>query len=162
MILKNFVRITQNYDNRQLIANDGTRATGSVTTSYLHLASSYGTYKDANTSNISMVVIGKGTTPVTFNDYVLADNTLMTGNDIVQVSSVEQLYNNDNKMLSITTSYQNVSSSPITVTEVGLDYKFARTATPSKNNALLTRTVLTTPVVIAPGEIYAFTVTITV
>lgn len=140
-------------------------ATGS-TTSYSTQISIYNNQFKGTTGNVDptvemvMLQLGTGTTPPTEDDYclesVIPDEMLSD-----QMSSVSYWMNTDTKTLYVVThTVRNNSSSPITVSELGISFRFrcltSSSTAASYANFLLSRTVLENPVTIQPGEMYTF------
>lgn len=160
MLLRNFASMAR---NRSWNYNDGTRDdSDSSTFANFYRGDGNGDawWTSSSPYGTSRVVIGCGTTPVTFTDYKLADDSIMSS--VTCTSSMNNIYQLDNKIASVSTTYQNISSSPITVTEVGFVAKPNGHGTPRHSHHLLTRTILETPIIMQPGEQYTFTITILV
>ena len=105
-------------------------------------------------SGCSCVVIGAGDTPVDFDDYDLADSSIMASDKMKSLSR-SATWNKNSGAIS-TEIWVNASNEPITVKEIGLTYKFNNGAYNKSCHILLARKVLSTPVTIQPGETYAF------
>lgn len=106
------------------------------------------------------VMIGGGDTPVTKDDYDMADTSIIASDkmkSMKQIASYTLLSG-----ASITTQWINNSSEPITIKELGLAYKYGNAAYEKNANILVSRKVLTTPLTVQPGETYAFTYNIKV
>lgn len=103
------------------------------------------------------VMIGAGTTTPTKSDYDLADTSII-GTDKMKPIAQTAVYS-DSTGASITTSWQNMSGSAITVKEVGLAYKHSNGGGEynKAHNILISRKVLDNPVTINSGETYIFT-----
>lgn len=102
------------------------------------------------------VIIGAGNTPVTVDDYDLADSSIMAS-DKMQ-SQNQSANSNRNNGAVVSTQWYNSSAAPITVKEIGLAFKNNSNNQYSKSvNVLAARKVLDTPVTIQPGETYVFT-----
>ncbi len=100
------------------------------------------------------VIAGAGDTPVTEEDYDMADISILA-NDKLRSIQQTATYAQSNGAV-VTTSYRNDSASPITVKEIGLAYKNSNTAYSKAANILITRKVLDSPVTIQPGDTYVF------
>ena len=100
------------------------------------------------------VIIGGGDTPPAFDDYDMADTSIIASDRMV--SMVQTASYTTNGGTTITTQWKNKSSSPITVKEIGLASKRSSTTYDKGSNVLYARTVLETPVTVQPGETYAF------
>ena len=102
------------------------------------------------------IVLGGGSTPATINDYKL-ENYYNEQFDVISVSG-----NFDNSQITLTLTVKNITENNVIVNEVGI------ACTPQYNFSinlnypymLLTRTVLSEPVVIQPQETKTFTVSI--
>lgn len=112
------------------------------------------------------MVLGSGDTPPTKEDYKL-DSWIPTAELSVQNFESTGPINQSPPpfMLSITTSYKNVTNSNITVKEVGLARSRMKYENDAANDAMLppllmVREVLQNPVIIKPDEITSFTVVI--
>lgn len=106
------------------------------------------------------VMIGGGDTPVTKDDYDMADTSIIASDKMKsmrQTASYTLLSGT-----SITTQWINNSSEPITIKELGLAFKFGTATYDKAVNILVSRKVLTTPLTVQPGETYAFTYNIKV
>lgn len=106
------------------------------------------------------VILGTGTTPVSFNDYKLSGDIISTFNYSAQVSKGA-----DESGMYITAVYTitNTSSSPITIGEIGIMNNTTSTSTSASDGKyciLLERTVLETPVTIEAGGVGQVTYTI--
>lgn len=100
----------------------------------------------------SNICIGTGNTPVTYEDYTLS-GTVLDNSKLAYVSSKID-YDATNRKVSktVTYTYTNETEEAITISEWGLLYKH-RTGTTfvTKDNTLLFREVLETPIVIEAG-----------
>ncbi|MBP5594274.1 MAG: hypothetical protein J6Y02_02740 [Pseudobutyrivibrio sp.] len=101
------------------------------------------------------VIVGAGTTPPTKEDYDMADLSIV-GNDLLRPILQTATYSHANNGAVVTTSWRNDSAAPITVTEVGLAFKYNNGVYDKASNVLDARKVLETPVTIQPGETYVF------
>lgn len=92
------------------------------------------------------IVVGSGDVAPTYDDYKM-------GNPL-NLSTVTQSYSTDGAVMTFVKTFKNDSGSEVTVKEVGLF------GTPDNCDCcvVLTRTVLSSPVTIANGEIKTFTV----
>lgn len=107
--------------------------------------------------NQSFIALGSGDMPAKANDHSL-DNDItssLTSVGIIRTTTVQSEY-----VYSITQTYINNTSNSITIKEIG--WLADGTTYGPTRKFLLTRKVLDTPVVIGPGESYAFTITIKV
>lgn len=112
-------------------------------------------YGSNNGYNSAHVIVGGGDTPVTKEDYDMADTSIL-GNDKLRSVRQTATYNASNGAV-VTTMWRNDSAAPITVKEIGVAYKADMTAYDKTKNVLLARKVLDSPVTIQPGESYVFT-----
>lgn len=112
-------------------------------------------YSSNNGYNSGHVIVGGGDTPVTKEDYDMADTSIL-GNDKLRSTKQTATYNASNGAV-LTTSWRNDSAAPITVKEIGVAYKSDMIAYSKASNVLLARKVLDSPVIIQPGETYVFT-----
>lgn len=94
------------------------------------------------------IYFGSGITPPAEDDYTL-EFPIFTGLSIVNVASNTLKYDSKHYAFCTTVELTNDVSIDITVAEVGL---FGQSGTGSKYPVLYERTVLETPIVIAPGE----------
>jgi len=104
------------------------------------------------------IVCGTGDTAPTASDYKLENMIDMSG--VLSYLSGEIVASTNPKTLySVTQTYQNISSSPVTVSEIGI---LAGLGYDWQNSVftLLTRDVLSTPVVIPANATYSFNVSI--
>ena len=97
------------------------------------------------------IAFGSGTTPPQKTDYKL-ENYITTG-----LTYSGNNTNTTDGVANWVQTVQNTSTAQITITEVGLFSRYARTG---YTTYLLTRTVLDTPVVLQPNEVKTFTITI--
>jgi hypothetical protein len=115
-----------------------------------------------------MIILGSGDTPPTKEDYKL-DSWIPTANLRMETASISLPISNLNenttppdRIGTFLTTFRNVTLSNITVKEIGLVVPFgsqeANTLFVSK--ILLVRDVLESPVIIKPGELYTFSLTI--
>lgn len=105
------------------------------------------------------VVLGTGTNPVTFNDYRLQSP--------VWLDFVSHSMNAGIGSGSVTDVWQNNTESPVTINEIGLVCVRGNAASSSGNITSnhckafqISRTVLGTPITLAPNEQRAFTITL--
>lgn len=153
MLLNNF--ITTLYDKLTVVSVNGNTyeninnmgfTISSIPSTHYHLT-------DSNTNyypNYRGIVFGSGTTPPQKTDYKIenhiADGLIYTNNSTSKT----------NNIVNWVQTVQNISSEPITISEVGLF-----TTLGNKNFCiLLTRTVLDNPVVLQPNEVKTFTIII--
>ena len=111
--------------------------------------------------NNCFVALGTNTTAPTYQDYAFNRiTTLNQTNNVVNRQSWagSQTYEG---ILQVITTYQNTGSSDVTVSELGIitAYNTSEWDNPAQA-ALVAREVLDSPVIIAPGETYAFSMTI--
>lgn len=100
------------------------------------------------------VDVGFGDTAPALTDYKLADSNAVDTPTLTHVSG--SFLNDFPYIRSAISIYRNDTSSDVTVKEIGLCSKTQTASNPART-ALLARTVLPEPVVIAPGETYSFT-----
>jgi hypothetical protein len=121
-----------------------------------------------NKGTSGMIILGSGDTPPTKEDYKL-DSWIPTANLRMETASISLPISNLNenttppdRIGTFLTTFRNVTLSNITVKEIGLVVPFgsqeANTLFVSK--ILLVRDVLESPVIIKPGELYTFSLTI--
>lgn len=122
---------------------------------------------EANSISGGMLILGSGTTEPSKGDYKLESWIPTSKLQYISSRQVCFVNNNDNPKRNpeyacqLVYTYQNVSSDPITIGEIGL-VNFCRfnkgdgTAYYT-SKLLLARNVLSNPVTIAPGESYTFT-----
>lgn len=112
--------------------------------------SSYHSYNQPN----AFVEVGYGDTPVTAEDYNLADSN--ASNSLLTCVSSGKNTAQTNEIMSIYANFRNNGASNVTVREIGV----VLAANYDYNNvdyALMAyRKVLDTPIIIAPGETYNF------
>ena len=107
------------------------------------------------------VIIGAGDTPVTVDDYDLADASIMASDKMQSQNQSTSSSRNNGTV--VNTQWYNSSAAPITVKEIGLAFKNNPNSPYSKSvNILAARKVLDTPVTIQPGETYVFTYRVSV
>lgn len=160
MLTKNYQLWTIGYNNPQITSFSGVKTTvgnvgGQASSNAAHSAGINAYY--TNTNSGMYIDVGFGTTAETVDDYKLADSNSLNNNSLLTYLSttVSMLFPD----YSVTSIYRNDTVNPITVTEIGLCTK-GNSANNSVINCLLTRVVLDTPVVIQPGEIKSFTITL--
>lgn len=103
------------------------------------------------------VMIGAGDTAPIRSEYDLADASIMADNKMKSLMQTASWQKTTGAVA--TTQWQNNSNEPITVKEVALGFKNiggSGSAYSKGANVMVARKVLTTPVTIQPGEIYAF------
>lgn len=116
---------------------------------------------NAYTSNryCFLCLVGGGTTPATVEDRQL-ENLYTTDQLTQNTQSLSYL----NEKMNVTTTYTNKTDSNLTINEIGLgmynQHMFSPNTTGNCGAALLTREVLSTPIVLAPGESRTFALTI--
>lgn len=115
----------------------------------------YTTGGSASTGLHWFVAVGRGDTEPTFDDYALADKarelTWLHGSATV---------NTGNTIWSVTNTFRNDTSAPITIKEIGLGIYPNQNA--DNYGVYLARSILETPVTIGVGETYSFTYNIEV
>lgn len=125
------------------IVNAGSRAYNALTdTRWLFLESPWYSFQTTN----SGFVIGSGSTPATEDDYAM-DHLITSG-----FSSPSGMWADNGLHLFV----NNTGNSSLTISEIGLCASIATVArttyTGGGTNVLIMRTVLETPIVLAPGE----------
>ena len=103
------------------------------------------------------VVLGGGGTPPTVNDYKLENRY-----NYNQFQLISKSGNFNNSQITLTITVKNITEENISVQEVGIACNNNNTSTMNTGRVslLLTRSVLTQPVVIQPEEIKTFTASI--
>lgn len=106
-------------------------------------------------SSATGIVLGSGTTEPTVNDYFLQN--YITSGFSATVTQTAGVDNNDDVFTDFLITITNTGNSTLTIGEIGYIQYIAATTTvgstsSSKSNFLLDRTVLSTPVEIAPGD----------
>lgn len=109
-------------------------------------------YGDLSLSNNAILKVGSGNTPVTFEDTALAAEI---STSILQITNTGVYRRRTGVAITVTRTFKNISSGDVTVREIGL---FGATY----SNSMALREVLTTPVIIPPGETRTFKATINV
>lgn len=106
-----------------------------------------------------LCLVGGGTTPATVDDRQL-ENLYTTDQLTQNTQSLQYL----NMKMNVTTTYTNKTDSNLTINEIGLGmynkHMYTANTTGTCGAALLTREVLSTPIVLAPGESRTFALTI--
>ena len=103
------------------------------------------------------VDVGFDDTAPTVNDYKLGDSNILDTNKLTWVSSTS--VNTEPYIRMVSSTYRNDGSDAVVVKEIGIVSK-TNTANTNARNGLLTHSVLSTPVTIAPGETFTFTVSL--
>lgn len=111
-------------------------------------------------SNAYYVIIGAGDTPVDFNDYDMADSSVLGTGKMISSNQTAAWVKETGDTL--TTTWTNTSDAAITIKEVGVAFKNSSTANSKGANILVSRQLLSTPVTIQPNESYVFSYTISV
>lgn len=154
MFVKNFQSIFSN-SNTTIKYMNGSTFSGVLYSSSIATNSS-GCHYGGNGYAAYHVIIGAGDTPVTVDDYDLADASIMAS-DKMQSQNQSTTSSRNNGTV-VNTQWYNSSAAPITVKEIGLAFKNNTNNPYSKSiNILAARKVLDTPVTIQPGETYVFT-----
>lgn len=135
----------------------GGRGKGSQPYSVYHIGRT-GTSGSTDYRDAIAIAIGKGTTPPTFEDYLIED-PITSG--LTSISSSNNVGGNDEYRLSNSVVFSetlfNGGSTDVEISEIGL----LSTAGSSQYGCdLLTRDVLTTPIIIKPQEAKTITVNI--
>lgn len=121
-----------------------------------------------NKGTSGIIVLGSGDTPPTKEDYKL-DSWIPTANLRMETASISLPISNLNenatppdRIGTFLTTFRNVTLNNITVKEVGLVVPFGskESNTLFVSKILLVRNVLENPVIIKPGELYTFSLTI--
>lgn len=139
---------------QKYIAIDGTEYTGATYNNDWVGAYAYQYTVDANVSNGSIVIgLGGGTTPVSENDYNLANKYADNLFETVTGNSAADAYTNGTFTPTKTLRY--IGTDPITITEVGLFFNH-------RNDKwfLEAREVLDTPLTVSNGDIFTVTMII--
>ena len=133
--------------NRGIKALDGSSANASITNVLSYFSN-------------ATIVVGTGTTPASVDDYDLA-NQLTDGITISVVSktntSVDRAYSSDEPLMFVNCLITNETENDISITEIGIT--IAQSSSTSLTY-LLTRTVLTQPLVLEAGKTYQLRVDI--
>ena len=124
----------------------------------------YGSNKGAS----GMIVLGSGDTPPTKNDYKLdswiptVNLRMETASISLPISTLDENATPPDRIGTFLTTFRNVTLTNITVKEIGLviPYSSLNNDTLFVNEILLVRDVLESPVIIKPGELYTFSLTI--
>lgn len=159
MLNKNFVSI---FDNTFYIASGNARAdmsgAGNVSPSALiqqRITNVRARSFSGLGSYVYMVYIslGTGDTPATNTDYKL--------DSVVNLTFVNGTitYNTGNSLFIVSSNYRNDTESSVTIKELGFGLGYHQ-ANGNGTSALISRSVLDTPVTINAGETYAFTYSI--
>lgn len=121
-----------------------------------------------NKGTCGMIILGSGDTPPTKEDYKL-DSWIPTANLRMETASISLPISdlNENttppdRIGTFLTTFRNVTLTNITVKEIGLvvPYSSIIKDTLFVSKILLVRDVLESPVIIKPGELYTFSLTI--
>ena len=124
----------------------------------------YGTNKGAS----GMIVLGSGDTPPTKEDYKLdswiptVNLRMETASISLPISTLDENAAPPDRIGTFLTTFRNVTLTNITVKEIGLvvPYSSKINDTLFVSKILLVRDVLENPVIIKPGEVYTFSLTI--
>jgi hypothetical protein len=125
--------------------------------------------RDENIGTSGMIILGSGDTPPTKEDYKLdswiptADLRMETASISLPISNLDENTTPPDRIGTFLTTFRNVTLANITVKEVGLVVQHSwlqNGATWMSSKTLLVRDVLESPVVIKPGELYTFSLTI--
>lgn len=103
------------------------------------------------------VDVGFDDTAPTVNDYKLGDSNAIDTDKLTWVSSAS--VNTVPYIRMVSSTYRNDGSDAVVVKEIGIVSKTSA-ANMKSRNGLLTHSVLSTPVTIAPGETYTFTISL--
>ena len=108
------------------------------------------------------ILVGTGTNAVTENDYTLTMINTDVLNPLSNTAKNRGNVNNYTRLCTVSTTFNNVSSSSVTVTELGIAHQSGTTSggVTTWTRVLFTRELLDTPVTIEPGESYTFTAVI--
>jgi hypothetical protein len=117
-----------------------------------------------------MIILGSGDTPPTPDDYKL-DSWIPTTELSVQsfdcfcFTKTEQLEQLNERIGAFQTTFKNMTNENKTVKEVGLmrdafDNKKSESFRTERTKVLFIRNVLDSPVIVKPGELYTFTLTL--
>lgn len=153
MLLNNFISTL--YDQLTIVSTSGitynnfglnSSSIASVPSSYYNLSVNNSSY----VPHYRGIVFGSGTTPPQKTDYKIenhiADGLIYSNNNTSKT----------NNIINWVQTVQNISSEPITISEVGL----FSAINSQRLCVLLTRTVLDNPVVLQPNEVKTFTIII--
>lgn len=114
-----------------------------------------------------MIVLGSGDTPPTKDDYKLeswiptANLRMETASISLPISTLDENATPPDRIGTFLTTFRNVTLTNITVKEIGLVIYYGRKYDDIfSSKVLLVRDVLENPVIIKPGELYTFSLTI--
>ena len=125
--------------------------------------------KEENSGVAGMIILGSGDTPPTKEDYKLdswiptADLRMETASISLPISDLNENTTPPDRIGTFLTTFRNVTLANITVKEVGLVVQYSwiqNSTTWMSSKILLVRDVLESPVIIKPGELYTFSLTI--
>lgn len=158
MLLKNFQSCfaANGAPVKRMSGNSSNYTFGTTALSYSNGTCHYG----GSGSNACHIVIGAGDTAPTWNDYDMADASIMASDKMKSLNQTAVFDAGSGG--TVTVQWKNNSSSPITVKEVGLAFKNGSAAYSKDTNYIVARKVLPTPVTIQPDEVYAFTYRVSV
>ena len=147
-----------NYSNLKDMSGTN-RTNGTISLSYMSGINS-GSHYSGSSSGAFYVMIGAGDTAPTRDDFDMADTSIVASDKMV--SLVQTATYTKAGGITATTQWKNNSSSPITIKELALTFKFNSAAYQKSANVIVARQVLDTPVTVQPGETYAFSYNIKV
>jgi hypothetical protein len=127
-------------------------------------------FHDDLAAGTGMIILGSGDTPPTPDDYKL-DSWIPTTELSVQsfdcfcFTKTEQLEQLNERIGAFQTTFKNMTNENKTVKEVGLmrdafDNKKSESFRTERTKVLFIRNVLDSPVIVKPGELYTFTLTL--
>lgn len=145
MIVNNLKKIMAG----MLYNNESTEVTHIDSTTYSYSANRFMPYQyNASGSDRSgYIAVGNRNTAPTVNDYTL-------GGEITGLSNIGTFVNNGANGFTISATITNTTNSDVTIKEYGL-YGYQ---TADARWTMLTRTVLDSPLTLAPGEIVTITI----
>ena len=120
-------------------------------------------YNIFTSGNALRVLVGSGTDEVKETDYKLSNMLDTSVLNVLSLSSkVGGKINNWTRLATVVTTFNNVTSEDVTVTELGIAHQVGVTSggVTTYTRYLLTRELLATPVTIKAGESYTFTAVI--
>lgn len=156
MLTKNWYNMAKAYRKATTISNAAKDIKGNVRNAghYASMACEFFFFKTStvalaeNTNNVN-IVLGSGTTPATIDDYML-ESWITSGLSCVITSELDD----DNDTIWTITA-TNTSQSEIVIGEVGIHAKayYGNNSVSNTATFLFERTVLETPITIAPGGV---------
>ena len=161
MLTENFSKLWSGRDYKGMDGSSVTASNANQTVWYNFIKQTNANYVNSATSPGLKLDVGFSDAELTKSAVVLADGNY--SNSKLANVSVSNVTKTGDDIISMAGIFRNNGSENVVVKEIGLYAIVCPSSYPTVSmNGLIARTVLSTPVTIAPGEQYSFTYRITI